>query len=387
VQVLPLMSGVQRVMLDIFRALEQREFELHVACCEEGPLTDELSRQGIHWHVVPALGRSIRPRRDLAAYRQLRELFKKWRFDVVHTHSSKPGVLGRLAASHAGVPAIIHHVQGFSFHEFSSKASRLFGIAAERWAGRHCHRVIFANHEERIESIRQGWLPEEKCLTIYNGVDLDEFQPAASADERSKARARFSLAKDEVGVFVLGRLDPQKQPLILPPIAARLEMMLPRAAWRILVAGDGALQPQLIDDLRRHGMEHRVTLLNWQTDRTAVMHAADIVLHPTLWEGLPLSLVEAQASGLPTVASDVKGNREVVTSDTGMLCSPRDADAYARALAGLIVSPEARTTLGQAARVRAKLFFDAATNYQQVAALYCHLLGRPAPALPQRKAA
>ncbi|HEY1600019.1 MAG TPA: glycosyltransferase, partial [Pirellulales bacterium] len=172
VQMLPILSGVQRAMLEIFKRLDRARYEIHVACQGQGPLTDELERHSIHWHAVPALGRPIRPVKDWRAYRALYQLFRRQQFQIVHTHSSKPGILGRAAACRAGVPHVIHHVHGFAFHEFSPPGARWIYSRLERWAGTCCDRVVFVNHEERQLSVREGWLPAEKCLTIYNGVDL-----------------------------------------------------------------------------------------------------------------------------------------------------------------------------------------------------------------------
>lgn len=387
VQLLPLMTGVQRVMLEIFNHLDRERFELHVACRETGPLTDELESRGIEYHLVPSLQRSIRPWSDWRAFVQLRELFSRERFDVVHTHSSKPGVLGRLAARQAGVPAIIHHVHGFSFHEFSSWPSRWLGSRAERWASDHCDRVVFVNQEERQLAIERGWLPEEKCLTVYNGVDLETFAPGLRRYARQHLQQQCGLESDEIAILTMGRLDRQKQPLILPRIAARLQSLLPKAKWRILVAGSGPLQQALARDVNRMGLGSRITLLDWQADPQQTVQAADIVLHPTLWEGLPLALIEAQAVALPIVASNVKGNREVVTEDTGILCPPQSADAYAMSLAKLMQSPNVRTAFGQAGRRRAETNFNAAVNYRHVASLYEQLVARPDQSEPRRRAA
>jgi glycosyltransferase involved in cell wall biosynthesis len=387
VQLLPLLTGVQRVMLEIFKYLNRDRFELHVACREEGPLTDELDSLGIEYHLIPSLQRSIRPLSDWRAHGQLRALFSRQKFDVVHTHSSKPGILGRLAARQAGVPAIVHHVHGFSFHEFSSWPSWWLGSRAEKWAGAYCDRVIFVNQEERELAIERGWLPAEKCLTIYNGVDLEAFAPGLRRYARNHFQQQCGLENDEIAILMLGRLDRQKQPLILPRIAARLQSLLPAAKWRILVAGAGPLKPALARDVQRLGLESRVTLLDWQADPQQTIQAADIVLHPTLWEGLPLALIEAQAVALPTVASDIKGNREVVTDETGILCPPRNAEAFAAALARLMQSPNLRTALGQAARRRSETLFNAAVNYRHVAGLYEQLAGRKADQQPQRRAA
>lgn len=382
VQVLPLMTGVQRAMLSMFEHLDPRHYEPHVVCQGPGPLVDELARRGICCHFVPALDRPLRPRQDARAFWQLYTLFRREAFDLVHTHSSKAGFLGRLAAHYAGVPCVVHHVHGFAFHDGSSWLAKWGYQSLERMAAGFCDRVLFVNGEERQLAIQAGIVPAEKSQTVYNGVALDDYTPALHAASRRMFRQQRQLAPEEVAILVAGRLDEQKQSLILPAIAARLETLAGAAPWRILVAGAGPLEGPLRDEIARLGMEHRCQLLGWLAHPQQAFHGADVVLHPTLWEGLPLTLLEAQAAALPTVASRICGNREVIADPTGFLCEPRDPGGYAWALARLVRDAALRRTLGRAARQRAEQLFDARQTYRQVAELYGQLFGAPATVEP-----
>lgn len=387
IQVLPLLTGVQRVMLDIFQQLDRERFEIHVVCKEHGPLTEELARADIRCHLLADLDRPVHPLRDARAYRQLAKLFADHDFDLVHTHSSKPGILGRIAARRAGVPAVVHHVHGFAFHEFSPTITRWVYSNLERVAGRYCDRVIFVNNEEREMAIDRGLLPADKCLTVYNGIDLERYATHARSADRMALRRRHGLGNDEIVVLMMGRLDRQKQPLLIPHIARELERLSPRTRWRLAVAGAGDQAAELAALVERLGVVHRVQLLGWQPEPEKLFGAVDIVLQPTLWEGLPLSLLGAHGASLPSVASDIKGNREVVTSQTGFLCEPHDPASYARALKRLIDDQALRTAQGIAARHRAEQHFDASTNYRRIADLYCDLLHLPYLNAPRRRAA
>lgn len=386
VQLLPLLSGVQRAMLEIFKHLDRDRYEPHVACQGPGPLSEELQRQGIPCHFVPSLRRPIVPWLDWSALQSLRRLFVRERFALVHTHSSKPGVLGRLAAHQAGVPRVVHQVHSFAFHEFSSRGAAWAYRRIERWAGQFCDRVIFVNHEERELAIREGLLPAEKCLTVYNGVDLAAFAPLPDVPDRQQLRHSFGLQPDETAILFMGRLDVPKQPLILPRIANALTTLLPETPWRILVAGSGPMKSRLLAKIAELGLKQRFLILGWLNEPQHVFHAADIVLQPSLWEGLPLSLLEAHAAGLPTVGSDVKGVREVVTPQTGILLPATEPAPFARALARLIADPEQRIAMSRAARCRAEAEFDAEANMRRIGALYDELLAEPAAA-PLRRAA
>ncbi|MBA4016130.1 MAG: hypothetical protein C0483_02970 [Pirellula sp.] len=378
VQTVPQLAGAQRVMLDIFEELDRSRFELHVACGAAGPLTEVCRDAGIESHIIPSLVRSIRPLRDYRAYRELRTLFERERFDVVHTHSSKPGILGRLAARHAGVKAIVHHVQGYAFHEFTPAPLRMLGTLAERWAGAHCDRLVFVNHEEREWAIRNGGMPAGKCVTIYNGVDLRRFSPLENLEQRAQLRSSLGIGAEEVAVLFVGRLAPQKQPLIIPHVAKHLDELLPDAAWKILVAGSGPLGDALKAEIAKLQIERRVQLLPWQDKAERCLQAADILLQPTLWEGLPLAAIEAMGTCIPVVAGDVKGNREAVSEATGAVCEPKNAESFARALARFVSSPQLRHECGAAGRKRAERDFNAAVNYPRIGSLYEELTSGPA---------
>ncbi len=374
VVILPDMAGSQRVMFDLCRRLDPDRYERHVICQSEGPLTDALREVGIRYHLVPSLGRPIHPLRDWQAQRQIAAICRQQRFDVLHSHNSKGGILGRIGASRAGTPCIVHHVQGFAFHEFSGPLRRILYSQIEKFAGRYCDRVVFVNEEERQMSIRQGWLPAEKCVTIYNGIDLSLFERSRNSAARQEIRRDLSLAEDEIGILFCGRLEAQKQPLILPKIAAAMEALRPAHPWRMIVAGTGSLEPALREGFRQHNVLHRYCPIGWHSEPHKIASACDVALLPSLWEGLPLSLIEAQASGMPIVASDIKGNREVVTPQTGVLCEPKTASQYAAALAKLVEDQAFRLQQGSAARLRAEAEFSAATCFHKVAELYDEVL-------------
>ncbi len=386
-QVLPLMSGVQRAMLAILDQLDRDRFEPHVICRGPGPLTEELAARQIAWHAVPELDRPIWPLKDYRAYCSLRNLFRRHRFQLVHTHSSKPGLLGRLAARHERVPITVHHVHAFAFHEFSSSLQTLVYSAIERSAAQLCDHMLFVNHEERTLVVRRRWLADERCTSVYNGVDLALAEAGRRAGHRTGFRAAHGIGEHELMILFSGRLAYPKQPLLLAEIAARLEHLRPQIAWRLVVVGNGEDEDALRKRVADRGVAHRVTLLGWHKDSWPALCAADIALQTSLAEGLPLALIEAHAAGLPSVASRAKGNREVVTAETGFLCPPRDPQSYAVHLAELVDNQPLRERLGAAARRRAERYFDTRRNSRQIVELYEKLLAGKrlqCPAVPVR---
>lgn len=383
VQLLPLMSGVQRAMIGMLEALDRQLFAPHVVCKEPGPMSEELARLEIPCHFVPTLERSIAPYRDWQAYRRLTTLFREQAFQIVHTHSSKPGVVGRLAARKAGVPHVLHHVQGFAFHEYSPAWETAIYKGIESYMAKHCDRLIFVNDEERRDVIDWGWMPADRCHTVYNSADLVHFHPRHRRTSGRQFRERVGLTADEFVICVVGRFDAQKQPLILPKIATALEALLgDRVPWKLLVVGAGSLEEKLRTAIAEARMDHRITILGWQRKPEDIFHASDVMLLPSLWEGLPLTLLEAASAGLPIVASEIKGNRECVTPDTGFLIPPSDPRAYAWALSVLAQHPDLAASMSRNARQRAESLFDAVQNNGQIAELYHRLLGFDPPRVP-----
>lgn len=376
VQLLPLLSGIQRITLQVLDVLDFDRFEPHVVCCGPGPFSDELVRRGVTCHFVPNLVRPIHPWRDLRAYRDLKKLFARERYALVHSHCSKPGILARIAARKAGVPCVIHHVQSFAFHEFSQPWTRWIYTQIERAAAPYGDRVIFVNHDDRAAAVDGGILPAEQCPLIYNGTDLSLFRPNFAPRSDSPLRASLGLKGSDVLIYFVARLEKPKQPMLLPEIAALLERRVPQAGWKLVIAGEGAYRGAVERKIAELRIGHRIAMLGWQSeeDKYATYHEADVVLQPSLWEGLSLTLIEAQAAGLPAVAGNVKGNREVVTPGTGFTCEPRSAADYAARLEQLIVAPDLRRTLGRAARAHAEREFDVVRNMRRVTALYDELL-------------
>ena len=372
------LAGAQRFMLDILDGLDPNRFDRHVICECEGPLTDALRENGITCHLVSTLDRAIRPHRDWIGLLQIRRICLEEGFHIVHTHSSKGGILGRLAARAAGVAGILHHVHGFPFHEYSGRAEKILFSRVEKLAGRCCDKVVFVNHEERELAIREGILPGTKGITVSNGTDLERFEARRNRGVRAIFRSRCGLEDDETAILFCGRLEKQKQPLILPKIAGALESMAPEGKWRMLVVGTGDLKEAVMAETARLGLQHRFNFMDWTSEPHVAVSGADVALLPSLWEGLPLALIEAQAAGIPIVASNVKGNREVVTPNTGYLCAPENPMSYAGALDLLCADPARRFALGAAARRQAEDRFNLQKNLLEIYEIYENLIVRQA---------
>lgn len=369
-------TGVQKVALGImdFGWRHFPDVSQSLICCEEGPLTESVRAQGGHATVVSSLCREINPVKDLITLFKFYRYFKTEKFDIVHTHSSKSGLLGRLAAKLAGTPKIIHHVHGYAFHEFSSAPQRILYQTIERIAHRFCHAVVFVNREEALMSYHHLGLPAEKMICIANGVDLEQFSPRKIITQSFPGSNPIILPpsrKGELTMAMIGRLDEQKNPLQLAEFAWALAKIRPEKNWRILVIGGGILEEKLRQKVNELDLQNRVIFCGWVDDVSTLIPYIDIQLSFSLWEGLPLNLIEAAASGIPVVASNIKGNREVVVDNqTGFLCQPTDPVAFADAANKLLESSELRLNMARAAQQRAHAIYNQEDSYSSVWNLY-----------------
>jgi glycosyltransferase involved in cell wall biosynthesis len=336
----------------------------------EGDLFDEAARRGVPVVTVPSLRRRIRPITDMRAVVELVRLFRRERPDIVHTHSSKAGLVGRLAARIAGVPVVVHTVHGWSFHDGMSPGARALAVRIERLAARWTSAlVVVADHDAQIGS-EEGIGEWGQYALVRSAVDVDALRRAAG----SRADARAALGIPE-GVPVLGaviRLCRQKDPATL--LHAARAVVDSRPAARLVIVGDGPMRAdveQLLDqlDLRPH-----VSLLGPRTDVAALLPGFDAFVLSSRWEGLPRVVVEAMAVGVPVVATDVGGIDEAVTDGiSGLLAPAGDAEALAHAVLRVFDEPGLAHRLRGAAAERVEEF-DVGVMTEQLDDLYSGLV-------------
>ena len=300
IQLLPLLSGVQRVSLNEIHELNRdhpNEFEFSLVCNSEGPLTDELKKEGVSYFILPDLKRNISPVSDLKALYKLYALMKKNKFDIVHTHSSKTGCLGRIAAKLAGVPKVLHTVHGFSFPAAQNKISKLVFYTMEWIAKFATDELIVLNKYDYEIAVNQLKFKEKIVNIIPNGVDVNKFSPSQAKSDSFK-------------VIMVGRLWEQKNPKCLL-LAAKL-LLDKYKNIKVDFIGDGELRESLESYIKSNNLSDNVNILGWSNNVEEMLPHYDLFVLPSLWEGLPLAILEAQACGLPTIVSDIPGNSDLV---------------------------------------------------------------------------
>ena len=338
------------------RAFADAGYDVHTAAGPGGH-ADAVREAGHTHHVLTHATRAFDLRDDVAAVRELYRLFRRLRPDIVHTHNPKPGIYGRIAARAARVPLVVNTQHGLYAQPTDRLARRLPVYALERLAAT-CSDVELVQSIEDVETLRRLRVPERKLRHLGNGIDLARFRPP-SPEERAAVRAELGFAVEDVVVGAVGRLVWEKGYTELFAAARRL---LPHHEHlRMVVVGPTDLDkgdPLTAQDVQA-AEDAGVRFLGMRHDVDRLYHAMDLYVLASHREGFPRSAMEAAASGLPVVATDIRGCRQVVDhGTTGLLTPVRDPDALGDAIRALATDPDRRRTMSAAALERARTHFD-----------------------------
>jgi glycosyltransferase involved in cell wall biosynthesis len=338
----------------------------------EGDLFSRATQLGLKVELMPELVRPIRPLVDLAAYRKLRAAFRKLGPDVVHTHSSKAGILGRAAAWHEKVPVVVHTIHGMPFGPFETPLKNRLYVALERWAARRCHAIVSVCDAMTTQALAAGVGWPGQFLTVYSGMDADAF--LSPRRTRAEVRRELGLADGEIAFATVARLFELKGHDDI--IAAAPAVLAANPKVRFVWIGDGILRDRLIADLQRLGIRSSFILTGLvPPDRIPeLLNAVDAVIHPSLREGLARVLPQSLLVGRPAISYDIDGAREVVLPETGILLKPRDQEGLQRAILSLAADPALREAMGQEGRRRFADQFRHQTMTRQLRSLYERLL-------------
>ena len=315
----------------------------------EGSLLERAYQGGLDVRLVPQLRRAVNPVRDWLAYRSLVRLLRGFQPQVVHTHSSKAGILGRFAAAQVGVPIIVHTIHGMPFHANQNRFTNGFYIAAERWAARYTRAFITVADAMTQQAVAAGIAPPEKFTTIYSGMEVAPFLNPPRA--RDAVRRELGYGDEHVVIGKIARLFDLKGHEYV--IAAAREVVEQHPNVRFLVVGNGALRERLKRQIAKIGLSDHFQFTGLVPPERIpeLLAAMDVVVHCSLREGLARVLPQALIAGKPVVSYDVDGAREVVLPNrTGFLLPPKSVRELAEALIELAGDPALRSRLGQTGR-------------------------------------
>ncbi|HSN53185.1 MAG TPA: glycosyltransferase [Candidatus Sulfomarinibacteraceae bacterium] len=340
------LGGAQRVALHTAAHLDRDGFAAGLAW-GPGDVLDGEARAlaDVACYEIAHLVRPVAPAADLRALAGLRRAIRDFRPDVVHTHSSKAGVLGRLAARLERVPVVVHTVHGFGFTPLQPPLKRAAFLAAERAAARWTSHFVAVSAVNLERGVELGLWPRERASVIRAGVRLDRFR---GRGDGAAARTRLGLPAAAPVVLQVGNFKPQKAPLDFVRAAAAIARQVPEAHF--VMVGDGPLRDAAEALAAELGIADRLHFPGWWDDVPGLLAATAVSVLSSRHEGLPCAVVESLAAGVPVVATAVDGTPEVVRPGVnGELVPPGDVGALAAAVAGLLTDEPRRLRAAEVA--------------------------------------
>jgi glycosyltransferase involved in cell wall biosynthesis len=363
VDIINLSSSAQTLLRDRVLALRAKGVDNHIVCID-GPYVSSLRADGIPVATVH-FPRGLDPFRLVWSLLQVTAYLRRVKPDLVHTHCSVPGVVGRLAARLAGVPVVMHTVHGFHFHDQGRGFTHALAVAVERFVGRFTDVLLSQNRADLEQAVRLRIVPRDRAHYVGNGIAVERF-PVAPA-RRSADRP--------VVITCVARMERVKNHAMLIEGARRLADR--GVAFELRLVGGGSGRAALESHAAALGLGAHVRFLGYRDDIPALLAQSDIGVLTSLKEGIPRAALESMVVGLPMVATRVNGTREVVRhGDTGFLVETGDVRALAEALERLARDPALRARMGERGRDVVRAEFDEAVIVRRLERMYRDCLTR-----------
>jgi len=338
------LGGAQKSLLSVLSLLPKDKYEILLACGAEGILLkDALNIPDISVNVISSLRREIGPFYDFKALSDLRRFIKNKRIDIVHTHSSKAGIIGRWSAYFAGVPAVFHTIHGWEFYRGQNFFSRNLYIFLEKITARITDGLVAVSNYDIQEGLRQGIGVPEKYHLVRYGIRRNDFLYPPVNREVKKRELGLQPAPFVVGMIAC--FKPQKAPEDFIRAASLVIRVIPEA--KFLLIGDGVLRNRIERLIKKLNLSKNVALLGWRQDISEIIPLFDILVSTSRWEGLPAVFLEAMAAGKPIIATAVCGNSEVIKDGkNGFLVPAGDYAALSQTITLLIRDKNLRDNMG-----------------------------------------
>lgn len=357
--------------------LDPERYESWVAAMPGGPLWEQAEAAGVRTVHLAHMRERISPLQDAMACWELVRLIRREKFTVVHTHCSKAGFIGRVAARVAGTPVVVHTFHILAAHEGLDRSTRLAYGALERGVRRFAHRYVAVAPRVAREAVEQRIAPPGGVVVVPSAVDLDHIPVAPDPAVRSE----LGLADDAPIVGTVGRIVAQKCPLDFVRMCAAIHAVRPDV--RFVMVGDATLESQDLEAQTRSEAERLgvpVIFTGFRHDAPRVAATFDVYVVPSLYEGLGRALTEAMASARPIVATAVNGVPDLVEPGvTGLLAAPQDPEGLAVAVMWMLDHPEEAREMGRRGRERVRVHFARSVMTGALDDLYSELLGLPCP--------
>jgi glycosyltransferase involved in cell wall biosynthesis len=371
-------SSLRGLLLNQLTSLRTAGYEV-AGISSPGPDVPAIETAGIR-HIPVPMARGVAPLLDLRALLKLWRVMRRERFTIVHTHTPKAGLLGQLAARLAGVPVVVNTLHGFYFHEHMRPRARRFYIAIEKIAASCSDSVLSQNREDIQTGLDECIFSPPRVRHLGNGIDLSEFDPArVSPAATADLRERLGVPPGAPVVGFVGRLAAKRKGFMDFLEMARRVRERKRAARFLIIGNPDHGKPDAVEPAAaaEYGISEACLFLGHRpnAELPALYRSMDVLVLPSLFEGIPRVIMEAAAMGVPSVATNVKGNREaVVPGRTGLLVPWGDVPALAQAVLDIVGDAGRARTMGGQARALALERFDERAVFATVKTEYARLL-------------
>lgn len=341
-------GGAQEHVIYLSHLLDRKKFDVTIL---SGTQTDgksdqveEVREKKINLKLLSQLAREIKPLLDFLALLKIIAYVRKERFDIVHTNSSKAGILGRVAARLAGAPVILHTVHGWAHHDFMSRFRRRFYVTLERIVERFTDKIIAVSELNVKKALSDNIGHQGKYCIIRSGIDLEEF--SRSGIDKEKKKRQWNIKPSDKVVGSVTRLSYQKSPGDFIRMANEILKSNTRVSF--LLVGDGPLRKEIETMIGEYKISEKVILTGFRSNIPELLSIMDVFVLTSLWEGLPRVLPQAMAMGIPIVATRVDGVPEAVKhGENGFLVPVRDFRATAKRTLQLIENPLLAKRIGE----------------------------------------
>ena len=318
----PELGGAQLSLLSLVSNLPKDKYTVSVITSSSGILKADFEKlKNVRTYFSPFLIRPISPIVDILAFIHIYNIYKRNSFKIIHTHSSKAGILGRWAAFFARVPVILHTVHGWSFNDYQPLLIKKFYIFVERITARFTARIICVSKKDIETGLKYKIAQLEKFTLIRYGIPLSVFKKSNSQKEHKKKELGINNNGPVVGM--VSCLKPQKAPLDY--VKACIDIYDKMPGVNFLLVGDGVLRKRCKEELAKSGLNGRFIFTGWRRDVADILDIIDVVVLTSKWEGMPIAIIEALSKGKPVVVTDTGSSRELVKEGvTGYLTKPED---------------------------------------------------------------
>ncbi|BFM39377.1 glycosyltransferase family 4 protein [Synechocystis sp. LKSZ1] len=364
-------GGAQDNTLLTVKNHDRAFYHISLASNPDGIWLDRAKNYSDCFYPISSLVNPISPFKDWQAFWDIVAILKKEKIDIVHTHSSKAGILGRLAANYCKIP-VVHTIHGFPFHDFMPPWKKQLFITIEKKIAQKTNFLITVCELNRKEALQLGIVNQDNAQTIYSGIDFDKLDQTF---DYNSLKQELNIIPETKIITMVGRLDKQKAPYYLITAFAQVLEKFPDTI--LLLVGEGELEESLRNQIKALNIELNVKFLGSRDDVPVILNITNIFALSSLWEGLGRAMTEAMLMGIPVVVPNIYGIPEIVHhNETGLLFEAKDTDQLANHLVFLLNNPQECQRLGKNAKVLTRRLFDGKEMVRQIEAIYEKVLSK-----------